>query len=277
MGKQIPNVVLCMAEKIIQETFPRTSSRGRKPSYTIKTILQEIFHLLRTGSQWRETYAVPYATVFRYFKRWSGANIFRATYDRVYQQTAHYTQHSKSLRRFLSLDGSLVKSVFGRDVVGANPTDRGRNGSKVSALVDETGLPISICFDKANTADITLAMPTLSELAHVPLPKEKSRKRAIYILADRGYDSRVFRLQCRKRGCIPVIPYRKRVGNQPQPKLTAREKRIIQGRNVVERFFAWLDQYRRVLVRYEKTLAHYESFIWLASSCIASNRVESEL
>ena len=196
MGKQIPNIVFKFADKIIHETFPKTSTRGRPILHSVKSILQEIFHLVRTGAQWRETRAIPYGTVFRYFKKWSAANIFKTTYDRVYKQTAHYTQHSKSLRRFLSLDGSLVKSIFGCDWVGSNPTDRGRNGSKVSAIVDEQGLPVAIHFHQANTSDIALAVPTLNLLEHVALPKEKSRKRAIYLLADKGYDSRAFRTYC---------------------------------------------------------------------------------
>ncbi len=104
---------------------------------------------------------------------------------------------------FLSLDGSRVKSVFGHDGVVRNPTDLGRNGSKISAIVHEQGLPVALHFHQANTSDIALAIPTLDRLNHVATPRENSRKRAIYLLAHKGYYSRAFLAVCRQRGCNP--------------------------------------------------------------------------
>ena len=36
----------------------------------------------------------------------------------------------------------------GRNLLGRNPTDRGRNSSKISALTDKLGIPLSIIIEK---------------------------------------------------------------------------------------------------------------------------------
>ena len=51
---------------------------------------------------------------------------------------------------FHCIDSTFVKNIYGRDCIGRNPTDRGRMATKVSALVDQDGLPLSLRFFPAN-------------------------------------------------------------------------------------------------------------------------------
>ena len=54
-------------------------------------------------------------------------------------------------------------SIYGRDCIGRNPTDRGRNATKVSALVDQDGLPLSLVFFPANHSDYKTVDGTLAQ------------------------------------------------------------------------------------------------------------------
>ena len=59
------------------------------------------------------------------------------------------------------LDTSFIKNVHGSDVVGPNPTDRGRMASKISLLTDSRGTPLCAVFHKANKHDGSTLKHTL--------------------------------------------------------------------------------------------------------------------
>jgi len=51
------------------------------------------------------------------------------------------------------VDTSFVKNVFGSQCIGPSPFDRGRNATKVSAIVDHSGIPLGFTFHKGNRND----------------------------------------------------------------------------------------------------------------------------
>lgn len=66
---------------------------------------------------------------------------------------------------WLSLDSCLTKSpVAGTKKTGKNPTDRGKQGVKRSAMTDANGLPLSLVVAGANTHDIRLVADMLDAL-----------------------------------------------------------------------------------------------------------------
>ena len=83
------------------------------------------------------------------------------------------------------------------------------------------------------------------------------------MLADKGYDSDANRAAIRRQGAEPCIPPRK---NRTEP--IEYDRHLYKERNVVERFFARVKQYRRVATRYDKKAANFLGFVWLASIAI---------
>lgn len=83
------------------------------------------------------------------------------------------------------------------------------------------------------------------------------------VVADKGYDSDANRVAIRRRGAEPCIPGRK---NRREP--IAYDRHLYRERNVAERFFGRIKQYRRVATRYDKKAANYLGFVWLASIAI---------
>jgi transposase len=83
------------------------------------------------------------------------------------------------------------------------------------------------------------------------------------VLADKGYDSEANRVAIVAAGAQPCIPPRK---NRKQP--IAYDRHLYRERNVVERYFARLKQYRRVATRYDKRAANFLGFVWVASIAI---------
>jgi transposase len=81
--------------------------------------------------------------------------------------------------------------------------------------------------------------PMMYAVQAVARPKGRPRKRPRKMYADKGYDSAHNRAACRRRGILPRIARR---GIESSEKLE-------RHRWKVERFFAWLHRYRRLLIR----------------------------
>lgn len=84
-----------------------------------------------------------------------------------------------------------------------------------------------------------------------------------HVIADRAYDAEYFHDTILDVGAIPVIP--------PRPERRrphACDWRIYKERNLIERFFAKLKQFRRVATRYDKLLANFRGFVLIAAIAI---------
>ncbi len=99
----------------------------------------------------------------------------------------------------------------------------------------------------------------------------RPRTRPDHLLGDKGYSSRKIRAYLRKRGIGHTIPERRdqqanrsrrgRDGGRPP----AFDKQPYKKRNVVERCFNRLKQYRAVATRYDKTRESYQAAVTIAS------------
>jgi transposase len=149
-------------------------------------------------------------------------------------------------------------------------------GTKWMLVTDGNGTPIGFLLAGANEAEVRLAEPTLATV-RVPKPPGRPgrpRTRPGQVVADRGYDSRRLRRALGRRGirtCIPAIrraaPFRSK-GRPP----TARREDYAR-RWLVERTFAWLGNFRRLLVRWERHLSVYRGFFTLALALLCLRRL----
>ena len=80
------------------------------------------------------------------------------------------------------------------------------------------------------------------------------------LLAEKGYDSKSNRQAIRDQGAKPCIP-----GKKNRKETIKYDRHLYSERNVVERFFARLKQYRRVATRYDKKARNFLGFVWVAS------------
>jgi transposase len=91
----------------------------------------------------------------------------------------------------------------------------------------------------------------------------RPRKRPNLLLADRGYDHDRYRRQVRERGIKPLIARRK----------TEHGSGLGKWRWVVERTFAWLHNFRRLLVRFDRRDDIHEAFLALGCCLVCFRRV----
>jgi len=93
----------------------------------------------------------------------------------------------------------------------------------------------------------------------------RPRHRPDCVLGDRGYDAEAIRRGLRQRGIVPFLAKRN----------TENGSGLGRWRWVVERTFAWLNQFRRLRVRYEKRADLHEAFLSLGCALICWNALES--
>src|SRR5947208_16969689 len=79
------------------------------------------------------------------------------------------------------------QGAFWGDDVGANPTDRGKNGTKRSVIVEADGGPLGVVVAGANVHDTKLLEQTIDAIVvERPKPTKKSPQ---HLCLDKGYDN----------------------------------------------------------------------------------------
>jgi transposase len=155
----------------------------------------------------------------------------------------------------------------GGSATGPSPVDRARNGSKHHLLVDATGIPLAWTLTGGNRNDITQLIPLVERVPPVRGKVGRPRRRPGRVTADRAYDHKPQRRELRKRGIRPEIARRN----------TKHGSGLGRYRWIVERTFAWLHQFKRLLVRYDRRADIHEAFLALGCCLICHRRLNNSL
>jgi putative transposase len=150
--------------------------------------------------------------------------------------------------------------------VGKNPTDRGKNGSKQSLLVEEQGGPLGAVVAAANVNDHLLLEETIEAI--VVARPEPTAQAPQHLCLDAGYDNAKSRAVAAKHHYTPHIRPIKEEKGALQPHAKAKPRRW-----VVERTLAWLNKCRALLVRYDKHDANYLGLLQLACALLWYRRL----
>lgn len=127
------------------------------------------------------------------------------------------------------------------------------------AVADRHGLPVAVCIASASPHEVTLVEKTLDTMLIDEAPAK--------LIGDKAYDSDPLdeRLK-RERGIELIAPHK---GNRTRAATQdGRTLRRYKRRWKVERLFAWLQNYRRLVVRYEWHAANFLGFIQLGCMLI---------
>ena len=132
--------------------------------------------------------------------------------------------------------------------------------------MDGRGIPLSLVVEAANVNDLSLLTRTLD--CQVPgRPKPGKGRRSQHLCLDRGYICQMTPIMAQRRGYHLHIPPKSKA--QVQPKRRGWKNR----RWVVERTAAWLNRFRKLLVRYEKKADNFDALLHLACALICFRQV----
>jgi transposase len=125
-----------------------------------------------------------------------------------------------------------------------------------------------------NVSDTTMMVTTLEDIWVPRTALGRPRTRPDRVMADKGYPSKANRAWLRERGIAATIPeredqiaHRRKKPGRPIDFGPAQKKRY-KGRNVVERCFNKLKQWRGIAMRSDKLARNYRAGICLAAALI---------
>lgn len=122
------------------------------------------------------------------------------------------------------------------------------------AVADSNGLPVAVCLASASPHEVKLVEQTLDNMLIDEAPE--------LLIGDKAYDSDPLdeRLR-RERGVELVAPHK--ANRIKEPTQDGRVLRRYKRRWKVERLFAWLHNFRRLVVRYERHAMNFLGFVHL--------------
>src|SRR5262245_14347154 len=220
--------------------------RPGQPGVTAKDnrlFLDAVLWIAKTGAPWRDLPARfgPWNSVWRRLDRWAKTAVWRRLFEHFQDPDLEWLildstsvrahQHAAGARRDGDGSGGQEDQALGRS--------RGGFGTKIHAAVTGLGLPAVVHLRAGQEADVRHADALLEA---VPAEEEVDA-----VLADKGCDSKAVVAKIEARGAQAVIPT-----------LSSRkEQRVIdtdlsKERNLGERLWNKVKQFRRVATRYEK-------------------------
>ncbi|WP_088260506.1 IS5 family transposase [Fimbriiglobus ruber] len=251
-------------EPILAAAWPSARPRGRHHA-DWRRCLNGIIYQMRTGCQWN---ALPKvlgddSTVHRWYQRWCRLGVMEKIWADLVQTCDDLGQVHWDWQ---SADGCMGKARHGGDHIGKNPTDRGKNGTKRSIVVDEQGGPLGVVIDGANRHDAKLLKATIEAIViERPDPKEHEQ----HLCLDKAYDNPSGQSAASEAQYTPHI---RRIGEE-KTTVTAKHPDGKPRRWVVERTLSWLNRCRAILVRYAKNGKNYLGLVQLACSLIWYRRL----
>jgi transposase len=118
-----------------------------------------------------------------------------------------------------------------------------------------------------NRNDITQLVPLVERVPPVRGKRGRPRRRPKRVTADRGYDHDKYRRELRRRG----------IGAEIARRQTGHGSGLGRVRWVVERTFAWLHNFKRLLVRYDRRHEIHEAFLAIGCCLVCFRRLQNSL
>jgi transposase len=134
-------------------------------------------------------------------------------------------------------------------------TKRGK-GTKLMAVADGSSLPLALSGFSASPHEVTLVESTLDDFL-IDQPPQR-------LVADKAYDSDPLDERLLTERNIELIAPHKR-NRKKQKTQDGRKLRRYKRRWKIERLFAHLQNYRRILVRFDYKLCNYMGFVHLGA------------
>ena len=220
-------------------------------------------YLDRTGCAWRYLPAdfPPWQTVYGYFAAWRDDGTLARLHARLRAQVR--TAAGRQPQPTAAVIDS--QSVRAADTVpkASRGWDNAKkvNGRKRHIAVDTTGLLLEVLVTPASTQDRDAARPLLFNL-------HRARRRVRRAWADSVYAGKL------QPWAATYLKLTVDIVKRPENLHTFE---VLPRRWVVERTFAWLVRYRRLVRCYERRPDHHEALVWWATVHLMTRRLTREL
>ena len=138
-------------------------------------------------------------------------------------------------------------------------------------LGDGHGTPMAVATASASVHEVKLIEPLVKQVRVPTMGRGRPRKRVGRLIYDKAADSDPLRKRLMTSGTELIAPHRS--NRVKLPMQDGRKLRRYQRRWKIEWTNAWMQNFRRLVVRYDRKITMYEAQIQLACTMIAIRRL----
>lgn len=236
------------------------SPKGGRPAIDKRKALEGIFWILDNGAKWKDLpnkYGTK-SSVHRWFKKWVEAGVF----EKMVKQAGGLLEENGGFKLYeCYIDGSFSKARGGGDGIGKTKAGK---GVKIMIMVDARGLPVAAGSMEAGPHESKCVQSLFEFMITSQMPER--------IIGDKAYDSDALDKELAEAGIEMISPHKK--NRKPENKTQdGRPLRRYKRRWTVERTIGWLQNYRRLCIRWEKSQTCFQGFLNLACSLLLLKEV----
>lgn len=237
----------------------------RKRRLCLRHVVDALRYVCRTGCQWRSlpAYFPPWSAVYYYFARWQADGTFQRL-NEAGNRVDRLARTRPPTPSLALVDAQSVKLAPRLNQQRGLDAHKRINGRKRQVLCDTGGRIWQVVVHAASGHDSRAAQPLLPRGDQLR-PAWASRLRTV--LTDRAYQGR-FAQQ------VQALGWRHQVTSRPPS--AVRGFVPVAKRWVVERTFAWLNCFRRLVVDYERTPASHVAWVLLANLTMTLQRATAD-
>ena len=240
--------------EVIEDLFPEQEICD----HSLRTVMNAILWILRTGSQWRnmENKYPPWSAVYHHFRKWKMDGRFEKMNQRL-NEMERYSLDREDAPSAVCTDSQSVKiSSFISLEVGV---DGGKKikGRKRHIVTDTIGLVLGVVITAANAHDGKVGIKVFGKIKTLLQRVEK-------VFADGTYKGSF------EQFIKEFLEAEVEISSRPPSEKGFVPVKI---RWVAERTFGWFNFFRRLSKDYEKTVESSAAWVLLANSQIILSRM----
>jgi transposase len=240
----------------IRDLLPGRAGQRGVTAQDNRLFIDAVLWIAKTGAPWRD---LPerfgkWNSIWRRFDRWARTGVWKQVFTVLQDPDLEWLildstiirahPHAAGAKKRPDGSGGQAEQALGRS--------RGGFGTKIHAAVSGLMLPVVLFVTPGQDADV--------RHAETLLEKVPAGAKVQAVIADKGYDSQAVVVAVEQRGAEAVIPT---LSNRKVQRTIDQER--YKDRNLGERFWSKIKQFRRVATRYEKTARNFLAFVQVAA------------
>ena len=229
--------------------------------YSLDSILNEIFYVLKTGISWRDLRSsIKWQSIYFHFQRFVKFNIFKKLYLQL--REPYFANNKTDIQ---IIDSTFIANKCGKNKIARNVFFKNKNCNKVSLLTDVNGIPLSVLVNSGNVHnnvhnnvhDNSFINAHINDIAFL------NKNKKTLLLADKAYEGKNIRDNLKNNNYSLMVAKKKNAKTKYKFNKETYKKRI-----VIENTFQKLKIFRRIQIRYDSLVDTYFGFLFIAISII---------